>query len=306
MGSVPATPNRKPASEPENYTSLSACQKQQILWDLVERSEYQVKPALKEFGAKQLLKMFYQRLSLKGSHHSDFAPAGWEKYIHPHGSIAKMKWISHAPELTGIYKGAECGLLRLSLTYAPGPRRPVAPGLAVKILRDGMASANVSALVSLNGQGENYNFFSEALSNVVPAGSGIGQSLVHLIFSSVSRFPESISVKHFSAFDDKGQAFQTEKPIEQLFFVPSAGLPGRQTPHDARDDFANIPIGTSIYKVYAVVNPAVQIISTEYSAAQAAERLKDARLIGEIVTQSRFIASDFGDAGIFFRHEINY
>ena len=61
---------------------------------------------------------------------------------------------------SGVFQGAECAFLRLSLTFDP-KKKGVAPGLALKVLRDGLPSTNVSSLYSLDGQGKDYNFFGQ-------------------------------------------------------------------------------------------------------------------------------------------------
>jgi len=149
---------RSPASIPLNFESLSGCEKQSQLWERAEASEYKVRPEYRKFSVMQLLAMSVQRLTLKGNTHSDFAPDGWKKYLHRRGALAKVRIVPRSSRYTGVFQGSDCSLLRLSLTYKTDGDKPVAPGLALKVLRDGIHSANVSALVSLDGQGKDFNF----------------------------------------------------------------------------------------------------------------------------------------------------
>ena len=149
---------RAPASIPANYDSMKGCQKQAILWEKVQASVHKELPDYRKFGLMQLISMSMQELSKKSELHSDFSPAGWKKYLHRRGSLAKVKIVPVNNKYSGVFEGAECALLRLSLTYRPAGSKPVAPGLALKILRDGTTSANISALVSLDGQENEFNF----------------------------------------------------------------------------------------------------------------------------------------------------
>ena len=81
--------------------------------------------------------------------------------------MGRIEWVSTDDhEYTGVFTGADTGIIRLSaadLVIRPeekddNPGRPgLIPSIAVKLLRDGIDSANMVA----NGQGLNdsYNFF---------------------------------------------------------------------------------------------------------------------------------------------------
>jgi hypothetical protein len=60
-----------------------------------------------------------------------------------------------------------------------------------------------------------------------------------------------------------------------------------QSNKDFRDDLARIPSGSKLWDVMAIER-------------DGAERV----LIGSIVTTSRFVASQYGDEKIFFKHNI--
>ncbi len=292
---------RYPASVPAHYERLSAGEKQDILWGLVEESTHATLPAYAPFGALQLAAMGMQELGLKGRRQSDFAPDGWTKHLHRRGAIAKVRLVPRAGHFTGVFAGAEHGLLRLSLTYKVEGDRPVAPGLALKILRDGVPSANVSALVALDGQGRDHNFFKSPMSNIVPAGAGMGQRLVHRLFSRVSRWPEELRVEHMAQLDARGSTVGNTISPGHLFFVPGPELKSAASPHDVREDFLAIPAGTVVYTLHAA--PPRQDPGAAYTHEEAMQLLARSTPIADLVTTSPFLASQFGDEGIFFRHE---
>ncbi|MAF76773.1 MAG: hypothetical protein CME60_01335 [Halobacteriovoraceae bacterium] len=285
-----------------NYNTLSACAKQEYLWNKVKESEYKSLPRFSKFGVVQLMGMTLQQLSKKENHNSDFAPKKWKKYLHERGVMAKIKFESTGEhKYSGAFLGHECGLIRLSLTFRPTKSRDVAPGLALKLLRDGHESANVSLLYRLDGQGKNYNFFENPLSNIVPIAGGIGPKLIHSLFKRVSDYPEELSVNHMAAYTEEGKKSASPEAPKQIFFVPNKSLKFSSKAHDVREDLLTIESGTKLYDVYAYHNESFNYY--DYEPEHIAEFISKAEKIGQITTTSEFVASEFGDTGIFFRHQ---
>lgn len=295
---------RAPASVPANYDSLKACEKQELLWEKAVASTYKELPDYKKLGLPQLISMSRQEISQKGKRFSDFAPEGWVKYLHRRGSLAKVKIVPVSSKYTGVFEGSECALLRLSLTYKVAGGKPVAPGLALKILRDGNPSANVSALVSLNGQKRDWNFFKYPMSNVVPPGDGIGQDLVHRLFKRVSHYPEELLVDDMAAMNVRGEKAVRVISPRQLFFVPSSQIKFSSDEHEVREDFAAIPEGTKVYELRALPEKYAREDYSQYTQEKAEAFVKESEHIADIVTTSEFVSSAFGDDGIFFRHQL--
>lgn len=296
-----------PSNLPQNYEVFSACEKQSVIWQQIQNTEYKQMPEYEKFGVPQLVGLARQTLTTKGQNFSDFSPAGWQKFLHARAAVAKVRIVSRNNQYTGIFAGAECGILRLSLTYKPTDKRAVAPGLALKVLRDGARSANVSALVSLYGQQKNYNFFQYPMSNIVPIGNDFGQKLVHRIFRRVSRFPEELLISDMAAVDAKGITVANRVSPRQIFFVPSENLKFSSAEHDVRNDFSSITPETLLYRIYAVSDSKREFdYVSNYSAEQVPAFLKDSVHIADVVTTSEFRASEFGDNGLFFRHQFRY
>ncbi|MES2526412.1 MAG: hypothetical protein V4598_04970 [Bdellovibrionota bacterium] len=297
---------RAPASVPADYDQLEACKKQQILFSKASESIYKDKelPGYKKMGIPQLFAMSRQEISLKNTRYSDFAPEGWVKYLHRRGSLATVKIVPVSDKYSGVFQGADCGLLRLSLTYKVSAGKPVAPGLALKILRDRAPSANISALVSLNGQEKDFNFFKNPMSNIVPEGSGIGQKLVHRLFRKVTSYPEELLLDDMASLNAQGAKEKEVVSPRQIFFVPAEGLKSDSSPHDVRDDFASIAPETKVYEIRALPEKYRSLDYGTYTHEMAEEFVKESEHIADIVTTSRFISSSFGDDGIFFRHQL--
>ena len=70
------------------------------------------------------------------------------------GTVAKVKFQSSGSHpYTGIFKGANHGLVRLSFAKEPDTEGIItAPGMGLKFLRDGQDSANLVAMYSVDGQ----------------------------------------------------------------------------------------------------------------------------------------------------------
>jgi hypothetical protein len=290
---------------PRGYDDLSACKKQDVLWNHIKATTHQELPKLHKFGFPQLFGMTVQELSVKKDRHSDFAPKKWKKFLHRRGAMAKVKITPTSQnKYTGIFSGADCALVRLSLTYRPKGKRDVAPGLALKVLRQGASSANLSALYTLEGQKKDFNFFKNPLSNIVPMGDSLGLKVVHSLFKKVSGYPEEIVLNHMAATREIGKKESDPKAPRHIFFVPNEKLSFSSSKHDVRNDFLSIPTGTLLYSIYAVNEDKNDFNYINYEKSDIPDFVDNASKVGEIHTTSEFVASEFGDTGIFFRHEL--
>jgi hypothetical protein len=82
----------------------------------------------------------------------DAMPAGRVKFIHAIGAVAKVKFLSYGNHpYSGIFKGADQGLIRFSSAATPTKTQPMVPGFGLKFLRDGKDSANLVAMYSVDG-----------------------------------------------------------------------------------------------------------------------------------------------------------
>ena len=96
------------------------------------------------------------------------------KYIHTVGNTAMVKFepVANTEGYTGIFEGADYGYVRLSAAIKPDytkTKAPIAlgnfaPGIGLKFLRDGVPSANLVAMYSVDGQ-DSWNFFKNDFSN---------------------------------------------------------------------------------------------------------------------------------------------
>lgn len=282
---------------PNEYESWMATQKQDFIWNQrISVSQYDQLPPLKKIN---VIGLFLTPLKTKMDRLADEVSPRWTKAIHAHGSVAKVQFIAESQSpFTGLFKGADCGLLRLSVTGDPADRG-FAPGLALKFLVDGQPSKNFSALVSLTGQGQNYNFFAHEFSNIVPVVPKFGPKAINLIFRRVTKYPTKLSLQELGQVDQHGQVENIPLYPEQIFLVPNPALQfPASPPHDFRADLATIASGTPLFSVYAIAPAA-----TSGEAIAQREDRQQAQSIGSIITTSEFIASFYGDSQLFFRHQ---
>lgn len=282
---------------PVDYQSWTADQKQQFLWeDRILPSRYQKHPPLKPID---MMGLFRTALRKKMNRQSDEVPTPWEKAIHAHGSVAKIRFVSAVnTPFTGLFEEADYGVLRMSLTGDPR-RQGVAPGVAIKLLVDGHHSENVSALVSLTGQGQNYNVLANEFSNIVAPSHHIGPKLVNLIFMRVSWFPTKLSLQDWAIVNQYGEPVAKPQAPYQIFLVPNPNIRFvSRAPHDFRDDMAKLEPDTRLFTVYAL-DPKR---GNELKLPPAKVR-KLSQCIGYIDTTSEFVSSFYGDRHLFFRHQ---
>ncbi|MFZ5756693.1 MAG: peroxidase family protein [Pseudomonadota bacterium] len=289
---------------PADYESWSGCAKQDHLWvNGALRTTYApgTLPALKKIDVLGLIDSILWK---KVQDRTDVAPPGYEKPLHPYGAMAKASFVPVANNgYTGLFSGAQCGLLRLSVTGDPADRG-FAPGLAWKAFVNGKPSENVSALYTLTGQGSNHNFFANELSQYVK--QEVNESLgTSLIFSLVTTKPTQLRVDDMAEVRQDGTKPATVKSPTQIWFVPTAAVKTRfaSAPHDFRNDLVTLSAGTKVYDVYATTAEIKTSIIPSINDSYAAQRRAGAKKIGEMVLTSPFVTSKFGDTGVFFKHQ---
>jgi hypothetical protein len=288
---------------PADYESWPAANKQENLWvNGALRSQYAAGqlPALQPMDIGGMLGSI---LWGKVRNRSDVTPEGYVKPMHAHGVMAKVKFVAVPNPYSGLFQGADSGLLRLSVAGDPADRG-FAPGLAWKAFVDGKPSENVSALYSLSGQGANHNFFANELSQyVVPeANDTLGATI---LFSAVSMKPTLLLTNDMAEVTQAGARVAKPKSPTQLYFVPRSELRNRfaSDAHDFRADLQTLTAGTKIYDLYATSMEIKNSIFPSLSRSYAAQRRSSAVKIGELELTSAFTASVFGDTGVFFKHQ---
>jgi len=216
------------------------------------------------------------------------------KLIHSQGSVVPVRYVADSgSSYTGIFSGADYGLLRISEAKQADPSSPFpfVPGFGLKFLRSGVPSANLLAMYSLVGQA-GYNPFSHDFTNHVPAlgpDAGTAQELLFKKFETASNWPTMVALSNWAQFDQDGNEVTPVYPY-RLVFHPSTDIHNMFADNDNSSlisKLAQIDANVLLYEVYAVAAPPFGTPTK----------------IGELYTTDQFTSSAFGDRGLFFEHQ---
>jgi hypothetical protein len=274
------------AELPRAYMSWSAEAKEELLWNRIVSSEY---PQLRDIegagwmGILESLKTL-GTLGKSFDHVSDELPHGRKKLLHPNGSVVRVELVAVAgSSYTGLFQGAS-GLARLSLAGDP-KKIGYTPGMALKFFVDGRPSVNVHVMSSLDGQGDDRNFFAREFTNALKKPRGIALKLVAAFFSLFAD-PLHVPMGQLARVDRYGVAVESPSSLAQLVLAPTrdAQIDPAST-SDFRLELARIPEGSTLYEVWA------------YDSSSSLVH------VGKLVTRSRFVASEYGDYQLFFQHQ---
>lgn len=220
------------------------------------------------------------------------------KYIHSVGVVGKCKFQSNGNHAyTGVFQGFDHGLCRLSSAAQPSSSQPLAPGISLKVLRNGQESADVVALFSVNGTPGNWNFFSHDFYNHIAAATGTALKALAYKFSTFTDYIQEVGLSNMGAYDQNGNAAGSNNFPFKLRFHPHASV---QNLFPAQlqggnymgylDQLKSVPANSNIYDVYALNKP-VPLGGTE-------------TLIGTISLDGTFTTTMWGDRNLFFKHQI--
>lgn len=216
----------------------------------------------------------------------DKADSAGLKSMNTYGTSAQFEFVADAGSpYTGLLQGGS-GVMRFSTMGPPGLVGNV-PGLALKFMVDGKPSRDIVVMNGFAGQGDSTNVFLKPMSNALPPPeSSLMKGVVALLEKGAKGDPLTRSVAQLADMGTDGAG--VEKPVApyQLFFEPTHedGIPA-DSANDFREDLAGVKPGAAIYEVTAI-------------AAPGAPKVR----IGRLVTRSPFVASEYGDTTLRFRH----
>jgi len=214
-----------------------------------------------------------------------------KKYIHSVGVVAPFKFVRTGGSYTGIFEGADYGLIRFSSAVQPSSSGGFTPGAGIKFFRDGIPSANFVAMPTLDAQScSEPNFFAKTFTNHPGGGSGFQLELLAKKFWQGSSCPHMVGLSDVATFDQNGnKAANPVFPFE-LHLVPASGI-DVQIPCDdyEKTGIANLrklSAGTKLFEVQAAAHPGAAF-----------------ETIGHFELTDSPASSKFGDEKLFFRHQ---
>lgn len=288
---------------PASYTSLSATEKQAILWNQVLDTQYSWDRLPNTFDPKQYnltLQETGEFLAISFMHTGDEQPPGRSRMDAAHfgivGKITFKTYKNSTSGYTGLLNSGGIGLIRLSLDTQSGASYN--PNVGVKILIDGQISRNFHQAQDLIGQDLDQNFFSVPMNNIIPI-PPIGSKPKDLAFVKVGSLlpggpldrPSSVGnlgiYEQSSVRSDGTKEAKVIAPFKLAFKPNPANAFSGATTKDFRKEIQkHVPSGRVLYYVSGM-------------------RMEDSTLeepIGEIVLDSELLASKWGDESLFFRH----
>lgn len=229
--------------------------------------------------------------------YSDFMPASRKKLIHAIGAVCKFNMqVSENSPFTGVWKAGNVahGLVRMGSAIAVDLKSGVVPGLGIKFLRSRVPSGNFVALYSLAPLPNNsYNFMERTFSNHIPAATGVAAFLAKKFFQK-SQCVTQVGLSDICKYDNDGASagnvvFPYQVTLDsRIVQFPSSPI----TQNDLQSQLTSIPPGTALFEVGYYSDPK--------SAASGAKPT----VLGTMVTEGPCVNSAFGDASLFFRHQI--
>ncbi|MCB0990354.1 MAG: hypothetical protein KDB16_05215 [Acidimicrobiales bacterium] len=213
------------------------------------------------------------------------------KVIHTVGAVAPIELVTTTDsQFSGMLaappNGGAIGLIRMSYAAPTTRKKAYVPGFGLKLLVDGMSSQDTLAINHSNGQGRDFNMFSNSMSHdLTDQHSELRptQKLMSRLFERVSCEPRRLSIAGFCSVDRHGRLVDDPVVPTKLVFQPTAAARSsfrNRAGHDFRDVLAEIEPGTTLYDVYAQGHD---------------------RPVAHLATTGRFTASLGGDR-LFFRH----
>jgi hypothetical protein len=283
-------------SLPSAFESWTAADKQDLIWKRISALPYSASdlpvsgPGALEL-AQGLNPAFAARAFLNPG--DEMAP-GRAKLIHPLGVAAKVRWVPFANSFSGIFGSGAEGIVRLSIASADVSK--FGPGMALKLFVDGQASANLVATYSLDSQGPNPDFFLHPLTTVLNPPQAVALRLGSLVFKAalnlISDAPVNeltIPLTELASIDSSGAKASDLQAPEMLQFVPSDDVRTQfqagGSDRDFRVGLQGISSGTVLYRVFAKAFGADAMVE-----------------VGQLVTESEFVASRYADRTLYFRH----
>lgn len=220
------------------------------------------------------------------------------KYIHSVGVTGKVKFVpKEGNSYTGMFKGANHGLIRLSSAAEPtlDGSQPLAPGFGLKFLRDGQDSANLVAMYGVNGTPNDWNFFSKDFNTFIARPEGTKLLALGAKFATATDYIQEVGLSEMASIDEAGTTESDVVYPYKLRFQPASDVHSlfpTDAPSDPMayvDQLQTVPENSTLYEVYALDKP------TQLGGKES--------LIGSLVLDGKFTSSKWGDQNLFFRHQ---
>ena len=271
-----------------SFRVAPAREKQETLWGFISKFPYEQLPSMR-ITTLQLMRRLMDRAFLQQAFDldDDVRPPR-TKAFHAFGTVAQMRFVADGTHpFTGLFATGGVGFVRASLAVG---MPNYSPAVALKFLLDGPhASENLLLHQSLDTQASR-DFFERAPTNHTLTPSTFPNTLMTpLLRFWLSRISSPIEIQlldHLAAVTNNGTV--VERPVAPGLVYLYAADEVHNDPastEDFRALLADIPSGSLLYRMYG-------------KATRSARQV----YMGSITTESAFVASEFGDRILAFRH----
>ena len=270
------------------FGAATACQKQAIFWDFISGTPYDPLPSA-HTSQLQTFSRLLSRSFLKQSFVlNDDVRLPRIKAFHAFGTAAKVNFVADGNHpFTGIFATGAAGIARASLAVG---MPDYSPAISFKFLLDGPhPSQNLLLHQSLDPQSSR-DFFERSQCNRTLIPSIFPTSLVtpmlRFWLTSVSDPFEHQLLDHLADVTSDGTRISHPVAPELVnLYSPDEVHNDPGSTEDFRTLLGEIPSGTLIYRMYGRITKKAAPI-----------------YIGSITTESAFIASEFQDRVLAFKH----
>ena len=296
----------------EAYQTLSATEKNDIVWSLIESTKGEVGQGT--LGMDMISSGFMTSHDFTMEHFGDELKEGRRKFIHQTGLIAQARLDTTGFEhpFTGCFSGAEHCLVRCSLARrtTPGDSKIVTatPGIGLKVFRSRCHSANMVAMYGVDGQ-HSWNFFRHPLVTSVGEATEFKTKLLGKAFAKSGTFPGRIGLSDFASVDSNGEKRNdsTNFPFIVEFHPPITLVEqfGDEMSNDILQDKKNGMAGHNHMKnELSTLKPGnVLFIVKGWPDPWVKERGIEPITIGKLILKTNFIESSYCDDHLFFKHQ---
>ena len=103
-----------------------------------------------------------------------------------------------------MFKGSDSAFVRFSTAAPVDTKTPtLLPGMGVKLLRDGVDSANFVAMYSVDGQ-SSLNFFANDFSNHIPDAKSLSLKPLEARFATATKWIQTVGLSNMAKYTQDG------------------------------------------------------------------------------------------------------
>ena len=149
-------------------------------------------------------------------------------------------------------------------------------------------SLNIVLMHSLEGQGDNKDFFANTFSNSIAPPKSMSLKILNFIFETARKPANDLPVSQLAEWHSNGTKVNDVFSPKRIILVPDQSV-RNVIPQDTKEDFrvslSKILPGTVLYQMFGM------------------DENNNKVYMGKFISDSKFVSSKFGDKNLFFQHQ---